>query len=98
MPVPPLVPDTILDLTDERCPHLLIAIITTMRALAPGQLLQVIATDLASPSHVTAWSRQSGQNLLDLYEENGRFIFWLQRMPAPEWAGAPSAAARSDNV
>jgi len=98
VPVTPPVPDTILDLSDASCPHLLIAVITAMRSLDVHQILKVIATDLAAPSHITAWTRQSGQKLLDLYEENGRFIFWLQRVPVAGWAGSTSSAARPDHV
>lgn len=88
VPVPQSDPDIVLDLTDTRCPHLLITIIDTMRTMPAGNVLQVIATDLAAPSHVTAWVRQSGQRLLDLYEENGRFIFWLERVSVP--SGLPA--------
>ena len=91
MPVSPPVPDITLDLAGASCPHLLITIIAAMRALEPGQRLCVRATDLSAPSHVTAWSRQSGQKLLDLYQENGVFVFWLQRVATLEWARQPDS-------
>jgi TusA-related sulfurtransferase len=78
-----------LNLTGSRCPQLLITIIETMRTMAAGEVLQIIATDLTAPSHITAWARQSDQKLLDLYEEDGCFIFWLQREPVAEWAELP---------
>ena len=98
MPGIPPVPDSVLDLKDASCPHLLVAVISAMRTLAVGQVLQVIATDLAAPSHITAWTTQSGQRLLELYEEDGCFVFWLQRVPVSEWADDPAPFASPDHA
>lgn len=72
-------PQTTIDLSDRRCPHLVIAIIAALRALQQGQVLQVIATDPHAPTNIAAWSRQSGHTLLDMYLEDERFVFYLQR-------------------
>lgn len=50
-----------------------------LRSLEDEQILQVIATDLNSPSNMTAWSRQSGHQLLELYDDDGRFYFFFKR-------------------
>ena len=68
-----------IELCDLSCPHLLIAVIKAIKAVESGQVLQIKATDLNAPSSIASWSRQSGNLLLDLYEENGCFIFLLQR-------------------
>ncbi|MCA9999794.1 MAG: sulfurtransferase TusA family protein [Anaerolineales bacterium] len=70
-----------LDLSGLRCPHLVISTLHALRTLAPGQVLQIIATDLTAPSNMAAWCRQSKNPLLDVYEENGRFIFYIQHQP-----------------
>ena len=72
-------PRQIIDLSGKRCPHLVIAIMRAMDSLDNGQILQVIATDPVAPSSIAAWARQSGQSLLDMYEENNRFVFYLER-------------------
>lgn len=79
VPVETPSPHETIDLSGLRCPNLVIAIIAALRALRKKQILKVIATDLNAPSNVAAWSRQSGHPLLDMYEENGRFIFYLRR-------------------
>lgn len=79
MPVEIPSPHETIDLSDLRCPNLVIAIISALRTLQKRQILKVIATDLNAPSNVAAWSRQSGHPLLEMYEENGRFVFYLQR-------------------
>ena len=73
-----LTPHKTLDLTGYRCPNLVIALIQALRSLDEGQTIQVIATDLNAPSNVTAWCRQSGHQLLDLYDEGQQFIFLIQ--------------------
>ena len=70
-----------IDLCGLRCPHLLINVIAALRSLAPGEKLRIRATDLNAPSSITAWSRQSGHKLLDLYQEGECFVFLLQRNP-----------------
>lgn len=69
------------DLSGKRCPHLVIAIIAALQRMESGQVLQVIATDPLAPSSVIAWARQSGHTLLDMYEEDRRFVFYLERAP-----------------
>ena len=72
-------PQTTVNLCDARCPHVVIGIIAALRELAPGAVLQVRATDLSAPSNIAAWSRQSGHRLLEMYEEDGCFVFYLER-------------------
>lgn len=50
-----------------------------LRGLAQGQVLEVITTDLNSPSNMLAWSRQSGHRLLEVFDEDGRFVFYFER-------------------
>ena len=68
-----------LELYGLRCPHLLISVIGAVHSLKPGQTLQIRATDLNAPSSITAWSRQSGNYLVDMYQENDFFVFLLKK-------------------
>ncbi len=62
-----------------RCPHLVIATMEALRSIEPGQVLRVIATDLNSPSNMTAWSRQSGHPILDIFAEDDQFVIYFER-------------------
>lgn len=73
------VPHQTIDLSGLRCPNMVIATIHALATLAPGHILQIIATDLNAPSNMAAWCRQSGNELLEMYEENGRFIFYVKK-------------------
>lgn len=68
-----------IDLSGKRCPHLVIAIIGALGIMDSGQILEVIATDPVAPSSIAAWARQSGHDLLDMYQEHDHFVFFLQR-------------------
>lgn len=72
-------PDKVVDFGALRCPHLVIATIKALNLLHSGQILQISATDLHAPSNVVSWCRQSGHQLVDMYEEDGRFVFFIQR-------------------
>ena len=72
------IPHKVIDLTGLRCPHLVIATVKALRSLQRGEILQVFATDLNAPSNMAAWSRQSGHKLLDIYDEDGRFVFFFE--------------------
>lgn len=88
-------PETTIDLCDARCPHVVIGLIGALRELAPGQVLQVRAMDLSAPSNISAWARQSGHRLLEMYEEDGCFVFYLER-GARVSAATPSFARREE--
>ncbi len=73
------VSDLTIDLSGLRCPNLVIATIKALAALESGRLLKIIATDLNAPSNLALWCRQSGHTLRDIYEENGKFIFFIEK-------------------
>ncbi len=77
------VPDKIIDLSGQRCPNLVIGIIRALTEIGNGRVLQIIATDLNAPSNIAAWSRQSEHQLIDMYEENGQFVFYLRKYSSP---------------
>lgn len=79
-------PNKSVDFSDLRCPNLIISIIFELKQLPQHHILKVIAADLSAPSNIAAWCRQSGHPLLDMYEENGRFIFYIQRLATPSEA------------
>ena len=80
------------DLSDLRCPHIVIAIIKALTPMETGDVLRVIAADLDAPSNIAAWVNQSDHELLDLYTENGRFCFYV-RCGAP-----PNPISQKDSL
>ena len=82
MPVTNITFDQTVDLSGLRCPHLLIATIKAVKEAKSQQVLQILATDLNAPSSIMAWTRQSGHQLIDSYNEGEQFVFLIQCYPA----------------
>jgi tRNA 2-thiouridine synthesizing protein A len=52
----------------------------TIKELSTGQVLKMIATDSGAPADMEAWARQTGNTLLASLKEDGKYIFYIQRM------------------
>ena len=68
-----------LDARGLNCP---LPILKTKKALADmisGQVLRVMATDPGSVRDFQAFAKQTGNELLDNFEENKEFIFFMRR-------------------
>ena len=77
------VSDKTIDLSGQRCPNLVLGIIKALAEMENGRILQIIATDINAPSNIAAWSRQANHQLIDVYEENSKFIFYLRKNSSP---------------
>lgn len=66
------------DLRGLRCPHLLIEVIRLLRAVETGTVVQISADDLSAPSSIGAWTRQSGNKMLDIFEDTQTFTFIIR--------------------
>lgn len=71
--------DQVLDCSGLSCPIPVIKTSKAIKQLEIGQVLKVISTDSGSPPDMVAWSRQSGQELLDSYQEGKQYIFYFRR-------------------
>ena len=61
------------------CP---LPIVKTKKSLADmtsGQVLRVVATDVGSIKDMQAFADQTGNTLLSSTEENGEYIFFMQK-------------------
>ncbi|HAF43357.1 MAG: preprotein translocase subunit TatC [Sideroxydans sp. GWF2_59_14] len=61
------------------CP---LPIVKTKKSLADmttGQVLKVISTDTGSVKDMAAFAEQTGNALLSTVEENGEFVFYMQK-------------------
>jgi len=68
-----------LDLKGLSCPMPIAKTARAMRDLAPGQLLEAFATDPGSVPDFNAWSKTTGNPLLESGEEGGVFRFLIQK-------------------
>jgi tRNA 2-thiouridine synthesizing protein A len=68
-----------LNLKGLSCPMPVIKTAKAMKELAPGQLLEVFATDPGSVPDFKAWARATGNPLMEFGEEGGVFHFILKK-------------------
>jgi TusA-related sulfurtransferase len=68
-----------LDLKGLSCPMPIIKTAKAMKELAPGQLLEVFATDPGSVPDFKAWAQTTGNALVESSETGGVFHFTLKK-------------------
>jgi len=68
-----------LDLKGLSCPLPIARTARAMRDLGPGQLLEAFATDPGSVPDFKAWSKATGNQLVESDEEGGVYRFLLQK-------------------
>jgi tRNA 2-thiouridine synthesizing protein A len=71
--------DQELDARGLSCP---LPILKTKKALSgmqPGQVLKIVATDHGSLKDMEAFSKQTGNELLSMSEDQGEYIFYMRK-------------------
>ncbi len=71
-----------LDLKGLSCPIPIARTARAMKELAPGQRIEVFATDPGSVPDFNAWSKATGNPLVESGGEGGVFRFVLQKKEA----------------
>ena len=71
--------DTLLDARGLKCPLPVLRARKTMQGLAPGAVLQVLATDPGSVRDFQAFCQATGHALVEQSEEGGTFSFWVRK-------------------
>jgi tRNA 2-thiouridine synthesizing protein A len=71
--------DQQLDASGLNCPLPILRAKKTLGTMGSGEVLQVIATDAGSVKDFEAFSRQTGNALLDSREQDGKFYFLLKK-------------------
>ena len=68
-----------LNLKGLSCPLPIIKTAKAMKDLAPGQVIEVLATDPGSVPDFKAWSQATGNALVESSQEGGVFRFVLKK-------------------
>ncbi|HYC05057.1 MAG TPA: sulfurtransferase TusA family protein [Azospirillaceae bacterium] len=61
------------------CPLPVLRARKALKALPPGGVLRVTATDKAAPRDFRVWCEEAGHTLLESGEEGGAFVFRIRR-------------------
>ncbi len=71
--------DKILDCKGMNCPMPVVKTKNAMNGLESGQILRMEATDKGAKSDISAFANRTGNELLEVEEEGGTFIFYLKK-------------------
>ncbi|MEO8286055.1 MAG: sulfurtransferase TusA family protein [Chloroflexota bacterium] len=72
-------PDQTLDCSGLACPIPILKTRKAIDALEIGQVLELIATDPGSVSDIEAWTRKTGNLLIESGRANGKYVFYLRK-------------------
>ena len=72
---------TTIDARGQSCPGPLVSLARALKDAAPGDLLELLATDPGSKSDVPSWAEISGNELLEAEtREDGSFRYLVRRV------------------
>ena len=72
-------PDRRVDTTGQCCPVPIVETNRAIKQMQPGQVLEVICTDLGSRMDISAWCERTGHRLLVSEARDGKFYFYVRR-------------------
>ncbi len=70
---------TTLDFKGLSCPLPIVKTAIAIKQLTSGELVEVLATDAGSVADFTAWSRATGNQLVEHTTDGGIYRFVIQR-------------------
>ncbi|MDH5407436.1 MAG: sulfurtransferase TusA family protein [Gammaproteobacteria bacterium] len=71
--------DQELDASGLNCPLPILRAKKTLAGMSGGQVLHIIATDPGSVKDFEAFSKQTGNELMESKEEGGKFFFLIKK-------------------
>nr|VFJ54628.1 MAG: tRNA 2-thiouridine synthesizing protein A [Candidatus Kentron sp. FW]VFJ54634.1 MAG: tRNA 2-thiouridine synthesizing protein A [Candidatus Kentron sp. FW]VFJ72489.1 MAG: tRNA 2-thiouridine synthesizing protein A [Candidatus Kentron sp. FW] len=71
--------DQELDASGLNCPLPILRAKKTLNGMESGKVLKIIATDPGSVKDFDAFSKQTGNELLESSEEGGKYIFLIRK-------------------
>ena len=70
---------TTLDARGMKCPMPIVKTAQAVRTIASGELLEVLATDPGATADFAAWSRSTGNEIVEQTIQDGVYRFVLRR-------------------
>ncbi len=70
----------VFDASGLRCPMPILKTKKEIELVQIGEILQVIATDSGTKKDFPAWAERTGNQILEMREEDGKFIWFIKRL------------------
>ena len=71
--------DQELDCSGLACPMPIIKTRKTIDGMQIGQVLKMTATDPGSTADMQAWTKKTGQTLVEAEQSGGKFVFYIKK-------------------
>lgn len=71
--------DKLLDVKGLACPMPIVKTKKQMKEMEQGQVLEIHATDQGAKSDLTAWTKSTGNEMLEHQEDGGVLKFWIRK-------------------
>ncbi|TDL78846.1 sulfurtransferase TusA family protein [Peribacillus frigoritolerans] len=71
--------DKVLDAKGLACPMPIVKTKKAMNELETGQILEVLTTDKGAKNDLTAWAASTGNEMVDMKEEDNVFVFYIKK-------------------
>jgi len=68
-----------LDCLGLYCPMPIVKTVEKMKDLKPGEVLEILADDDGIKSDMPAWCQATGNELIAIEEENGKFRIFIRK-------------------
>lgn len=72
--------DKELDMSGQRCPIPVLRLKKILTEMKCGEVLHVIATDPRSVSNIQAFTGITGNQLVEMHEEAGKFHYYIRKI------------------
>jgi TusA-related sulfurtransferase len=69
-----------LDVCGKRCPMPILLTKREIKNVEVGEILKVIATDVGTKKDFPAWAVRTGNEIVELTEQEGRFTWHIRRI------------------
>jgi tRNA 2-thiouridine synthesizing protein A len=68
-----------LDTSGKCCPMPIVETNKTMKGLALGDILEIVATDSGTQKDIPSWCERTGQTLLSMTKESGVLHYYVRK-------------------
>ena len=76
-------PTRTIDTSGQCCPVPMVETNRTIKIMQPGDVLEVISTDIGSRMDIPAWCERTGHELLRVEEEGKTYRFYVRKRGRP---------------
>jgi tRNA 2-thiouridine synthesizing protein A len=73
--------DRTVDTSGQCCPVPMVETNRAIKSMQPGQVLELISTDIGSRTDIPAWCDRTGHELLRMEEHGRTFRYYVRKRP-----------------